>query len=323
VPHSRKRWREGSRRVVAAAGVFLTAGSLYGSEKRTARKSARGGYQRFLPIEGNMRALTSLRTALGFLFRRRRAEREMEEELRAHLRRRANDLERQGLPRAEAERQARIEFGGYQRYKEECREALGTRLLSELIADVRYGLRQLRRNLGFTAVAVITLALGIGASTAIFSVVYPVLVNPYPYKGADRMVDFTILGRTKGDERDWYSLDEFRAIRDQNRVFDGVVGYSAVNWVLSGEGLPEIVFVTAMTGDAFRYFGVPPLLGRVFTRADAPRGKTAAAVAVLSFRFWKRRYGDARNVLGKAIRLDGKPYTIIGVLPARFALAWG
>ncbi|HEV2499752.1 MAG TPA: ABC transporter permease [Terriglobia bacterium] len=266
-----------------------------------------------------MSMFSSIRTFLGFVFTRSRAEREMEEELRSHLQIRADDLERRGLSRAEAERQARVEFGGYQRYKEECREALGTRLLSELVADLRYGLRQLRRSPGFTAVAVITLALGIGASTAIFSVVYPVLVNPYPYKGAARMVGFTIMGRTKGDERDWYSLDEFRAIRDQNRVFDGVVGYSAVNWVLSGDGLPEIVSVTAMTADAFRYFGVPPLLGRVFTRADAPPGKTAVPVAVLSFRFWKRHYGNARNILGKTIRLEGKPYTIIGVLPARFA----
>ena len=99
-----------------------------------------------------------LRMVLGFLFRRPQVEREMEQELQAHLRKRADDLEGEGLSRAGAERQARIEFGGHQRYKKECREALGPRLLGELIADMRYGLRQLRRNFGFTAVAVITLA---------------------------------------------------------------------------------------------------------------------------------------------------------------------
>ncbi|MGH9450145.1 MAG: permease prefix domain 1-containing protein, partial [Terriglobia bacterium] len=114
----------------------------------------------------------------------------MEEELRAHLRSRADDLERQGLSRAEAERQARIEFGGYQRYKEECREALGTRLLGELSADARHGLRQLRRNPGFTAVAVITLALGIGANTAIFTLVDAVLLRSMPVRDPSQLVLF-------------------------------------------------------------------------------------------------------------------------------------
>jgi predicted permease len=266
-----------------------------------------------------MRLLAELWARVMYFLRRGRFHRDLSEEMREHLEEKIEELVAGGMPMEEARFAAQREFGNALRLREESWDVWGFKWLETLLQDVRFGLRQLRRNPGSTAVAVITLALGIGASTAIFSVVYSVMVNPYPYKGANRMVDFTIMGKTKGDERDWYSLDEFRAIRDQNRVFDGVVGSDAVNRVLSGEGLPEIVLVTEMTGSAFRYFGVPPLLGRVFTSADAPRGKAPAPVALLSFRFWKRHYGDARDVLGKTLRLDGKPYTIIGVLPARFA----
>jgi predicted permease len=265
-----------------------------------------------------MRWLGGIWRRSAFFFRRGEFQRDLREEMDEHVRMKQKDLTGEGMPPDEALSAARRKFGNALLLREQSRDAWGFRWLETLLQDLRYGFRQLRRNPGFASVAVITLALGIGASTAIFSVVYTVLVNPYPYKGADRMVHFSIAGK-KGSQKDWYSWDVFRSIREQNRVFDGVIGYSAHNWVLSGEKVPESVFVTEMTGNAFQYLGVPPLLGREWTLVDAPRGKAPAAVAVLGFRFWRSHFASVRNVVGTTIRLNGRPYTIIGVLPRRFA----
>ena len=239
----------------------------------------------------------------------------MDEELRSHLQIRADDLERQGLSRAKAERQARVEFGGYERYKEECRDALGSRLLGDLIADVRYGLRVLRKNPGFTTVAVLTLALGIGANTAVFSVVSAVLLRRLPYSDPDRLVWVNEF---------WPRLNnamvpspDFLNWREQNQVFESVVAYGGFGELnLSGSGEPERIDGIGVTWNFFPMLGIRPALGRGFLpEEDRPGGPP---VVVLSHSLWQRRFRSDPNLVGKTITLDEKGYTVIGIMPDSF-----
>ena len=262
-----------------------------------------------------MNPLSWFRTFLAFVFHRSQVEREMEGELRAHLESRAEDLERQGLPRAEAERQARLEFGGYERYKEECREALGSRLLGELVADTRYGLRQLRRNPGFTAVAVVTLALGIGVNAAVFSVVRSVVLSPLPYSDPGRLVCIrqTLL-EIPGLSDYLVVVPDYEHWRDQNHVFETLAAYGQLKEVnLSGNGDVVRIDATNVTWDFFPMLGVRPALGRSFlAEEDRPGGPP---VVVLSHSLWQRRFHSDPNLVGKTITLDKEGYTVSELCP--------
>jgi predicted permease len=281
-----------------------------------------------------MRIWLSIRTFLDFLFGLVRIEREMEEELRAHLRRRADDLEHQGLSRAEAERQARIEFGGYQRYKEECREAVGIRLLREIMADVRYGLRQLRRSPGFTAVAVITLALGIGANTAIFSLIDAVMLKLLPVQKPEQLfvldwasqgLPYFIHGIDGHEHADnsgrrtstAFSYQVFEAMHTRNRVFSSVFGfYGGDRLNVSAAGQSALASSEFISGDYFSTLGVKPALGRVLTPADDAVG--ASPAAVISYSYWSQRFGRDPSVVGKAITVSGVPFTLVGIAASEF-----
>jgi hypothetical protein len=265
-----------------------------------------------------MKVLSSLHTLINFLFRRTRIEREMEEELRYHIQDRADDLEKSGLSHAEAERQARLEFGGYQRFKEECREALGTRLLGGLTTDIRYGLRQLRRNPAFTAVAIITLALGIGANTAIFSVIDAVVLHPLPYQDPGRLVDVHQVpaGADVNHAAIFFSPADFLAVKAQSDVFDGMAAakYGAAN--VTGGDQAMRVWDISTTPNLLSVLGAEPLLGRTLGPSDAEHG--ASDAVVLGNLLWREAFGGRRNVVGKRILVNGKSRVVVGVMPARF-----
>jgi predicted permease len=199
-----------------------------------------------------------------------------------------------------------------------------------IFQDTRYALRLLVKARVSTAVAVLSLALGIGATTAIFSVVYAVLVDPYPYAGADR-IGFAHLLNSKGDQGGTgYTMTEYLEMSARAKSVESMIAVDRRNVVLTGEGLPEAVVQDNFSSNAFEFFGVPPLFGRTFSSAAARQGTIDTSppsaggqpslepVAVLSYLFWQRHFAGSHDVLGQKLRLNDKFYTVIGVLPVRF-----
>jgi putative ABC transport system permease protein len=243
-------------------------------------------------------------------------ESEMDAELRFHIEAYAADLMRGGIPRHEAVRRARIEFGGIERVKEEGREARGVTLAETFMQDIRFGLRMLRKNSGFTAVAVLTLALGIGANTAIFSAVNSVLLRPLPLKDAEQVV--FVVSLREGFDPFGTSLLEYSAYKDRNHSLAsiGLAGIRSFN--VTGQGEPERIQGAAILVNFLTTLGVQPVIGRSFTpEEDSPGGP---AVAMVSHGLWQRRFGGDPNVLGRSLNLEGRRTTIIGVLPRAFDL---
>ncbi|MGB6876956.1 MAG: ABC transporter permease [Candidatus Acidiferrales bacterium] len=262
-----------------------------------------------------MRVIASLRSVVSALFHRSRMDKEMEEELRAHIQDRANDLERSGVPRAEAERRARLEFGGYQKYKEEIREAMGTHFLETLIQDLRYGLRMLRKSPGFTAVAVLTLALGIGANTAIFSVVDAVLLRPLPYKSPARIVSLfeewpQHLGPGPASGPNF--LDWSR----ESQSLTDMAAFTPTDATLTNAGPARVVHGLQVTPNIFSLLGVNASLGRTLLSGDERAG--SGTIVVISYAIWRAAFGSNPAVIGRTLELDRKPYQIVGVMPAEF-----
>jgi predicted permease len=246
----------------------------------------------------------------------RRLESEMETEAQFHLESYAADLVRGGLSQQEAMRKARIEFGGIETHKDAAREAVGVRWWGELGSDVRHGLRLLRKNPGFTAVAILTLALGVGANTAIFSIVNAVLLRSLPYRDSDRLVRifFNEPGLGLRDVR--FSKPELDDLLTRASVFQDATPIFSGSENLTGAGQPERIEGVNTSFSYFSMLGVSPQIGRLFGPQDFAPG--FASEAVISDGLWRRAYGADPNVVGRTIRIDNDPLTIIGVLPRGF-----
>ncbi|HET6176805.1 MAG TPA: ABC transporter permease [Candidatus Sulfotelmatobacter sp.] len=191
--------------------------------------------------------------------------------------------------------------------------------MNSIFQDLRYAVRQIRKSWGFALTALISLTLGIGATTAIFSVVYGVLLDPYPYKDADRMVHVELRDKSDRGPLLFVNSTEYQELRQASAI-DDVFLQNQQQETLTGGQFPISVNVGQYSPNLFSYMGVPPAVGREFTPADAPGGK-GSAVAVLSYQFWQRQFAGNRNAVGKTLELDHIPYTIIGVVPPRFT--WG
>lgn len=256
---------------------------------------------------------TRLRSWTSATVRSSRMERDMDDEMRFHVEAHAAELMRGGVPKDQALRQARLEFGSVETAKTECRDAVGVSFLETLLQDLRHSIRAMSRTPVFGLTAVIVLALGIGATTAIFSVVDAVLLQPLAYRDSHRLVTILMNGNgpvSAGNYIDWH---------DQSRSFTAMCAAEAWSPNLTGIDSPEHIPGLKVTQDLFPMLGIGPMLGRLFVPGEDKEG--ANREVILSYKLWQRRFSSDPNVLGKAIALDGNGYAIVGVMPQQFQFA--
>jgi predicted permease len=260
-----------------------------------------------------MKLLSYLRFSAAKFFHRSRIEAEMEEELRSHVQHRADDLERSGLDRAQAERRARLEFGGRERLKEECREALGGNFIETLVMDVRFSIRVLRKSPAFTFVAVLTLALAIGANAVVFGLLNGLILRPVDVPQPE-----SLYGIERSDEDNPVeSYPDYLDFRDLNHSFDSLAAYRITEAGLDTGETPARAFLFEVSGNYFDALRIQPYLGR-FLHASDERGPNSAPYIVLSYAYWHTHFQDDRGVVGRVVQVNKHPFTIVGVAPPGF-----
>ncbi|MGB7847553.1 MAG: ABC transporter permease [Candidatus Acidiferrum sp.] len=251
-------------------------------------------------------------------FRRARLDRELEDEVTSHLQLAIEENLSAGMTPAEARRIALLKLGGLELTKESVRDQRGLPWFETVVQDLRYGVRQLRKNPAFTAVAILALALGIGFSTTVFSIFYNGVLHPFAYRDANRLTVIGIVDTARSSERfrTMYHLNEISAFRKQSQSLEDVVAYSGWDTTFLNHGTPEPIHICVSSPNMISFWGMQPVLGRGITEQDAEPG--APPIALLGYDFWKKIYSGDKSVVGSTIVVNKQPRTIIGVMPHRF-----
>jgi macrolide transport system ATP-binding/permease protein len=266
----------------------------------------------------SMRWSSVTRMRLRSLFFRAKVEQELDEELRYHLEREIDEKITAGMRPTDARYAALQRLRNVEQRKEECRDMRGLSAIDNILQDLRYAVRQLRKNPAFACTSIFVLALGISATVAIFSFVEAALMKPLPYRDQSRLV--AAFESSPGTPRSWLSYADFADWKHLNGVFSSIDAY-ALNgsFTLNADTGAEQVSGTRVSAGFFHTLGVQPVLGRDFRNGeDAP---DAQRTVILSYTVWQKRFGGKRDVLGQSLTLNGNPSTVIGVLPAHFQFA--
>jgi predicted permease len=264
-----------------------------------------------------MRWLHSISNRLRNLFRKDAVEQETDQELRFHLEREITQRISEGMSSEEARRAALLEFGGVEQFKEECREARGVNRIESLLSHLRYGFRTLRKSPGFTIISVLTLALGIGANAAIFSMVNALLLHPYNFRNLDSLVRvWEDRGIDEGYDARYIAPADAEDLRASNGAFEGLTTYSMQSFGLGAQGDVQPILGSRVSANFFDVLAVAPALGRPFSTTEEQPG--ADQVAILSYGSWQRRFGGDPQLLGKTVSLNSHVYTIVGIMPKGF-----
>jgi len=254
------------------------------------------------------------------LFRRARLDQELDAEVAVHLDLAIDENRENGMSAEEARRQALIQLGGIAQTKENYRDHRGIAWLETLFRDLRFALRMLRKSSGFCVVAILALALGIGFSSIVFSIFYNGVLNPFPYRDANRLRAISVMDDRDATKqfRPVFHLDEIVAFRKQNHTFEDIVGVSSWDVLYARNGVTGLVHGCVMTPNATEFYGVPPMLGRSLMERDAQPG--ADPVVLLGYEYWKKEFQQDKSVVGKTMIIDNQARTVIGVMPPRFYL---